>query len=96
MFCGCWPSAPASSRRFALFIDSSPAKLPLLVASLAVLGIVLCVLGFALAGSAARTGEEGRTGRAVLIAFVGGLFVLAAAGSLGMAIVLGILASGVA
>ena len=31
-----------------------------------------------------------------LIAFVGGLFVLAAAGSLAMAIVLGILAGGVA
>ena len=35
-------------------------------------------------------------GRALAIAFVGGLFVLAAAGSLGMAIVLGILAGGIA
>lgn len=81
---------------YALFLDNSSTKLPLLVASLAVCGIVIGVLGFSLAGSAVRVGEDGRTGRAVLIAFVGGLFVLAAAGSLGMAIVLGILAGGVA
>lgn len=81
---------------FALLLDSSPTKLPLLVASLSVFGIVIGILGFGLAGSAARTGEEGRMGRALLIAFVGGLFVLAAAGSLGFAIVLGILAGGVA
>jgi hypothetical protein len=81
---------------FALFVDSGQTKLPLLVASLAVLGICLGALGFGLAGSSVRCGEDGRTGRALLTAFVGGLFVLAAAGSLGMAIVLGILAGGVA
>jgi hypothetical protein len=81
---------------FALFIDSSQTKLPLLVASLAVFGITIGVLGFALAGAAARTGEDGRMGRALAIAFIGGLFVLAAAGSLAMAIVLGILAGGIA
>ena len=80
---------------FALFIDSSPAKLPLLVASLAVLAIAFGALGFALAGSAARSGEDGRTGRALGVAFLGGLLVLAAAGALGMAIVLGILAGGI-
>ena len=81
---------------YALFVDSSQAKLPLLVASLAVLGVVLGALGFGLAGSAASIGEDGRMGRALATAFVGGLFVLAAAGSLAMAIVLGILAGGVA
>jgi hypothetical protein len=81
---------------YALFFDSSQVKLPLLVASLAVFGIVLGALGFALAGSAARIGEDGRMGRALATAFVGGLFVLGAAGSLAMAIVLGILAAGVA
>lgn len=81
---------------FALFVDSSPTKLPLLVASLAVLGIAMGALGFSLAGAAARSGEDGRLGRALATAFVGGLFVLAAAGSLAMAIVLGILAGGVA
>jgi hypothetical protein len=81
---------------YALFLDNSPTKLPLLVASLTVLGIVLGILGFALASSAARAGEDGRTGRAIVIAFVGGIFVLIAAGALAMAIVLGILAGGVA
>ena len=80
---------------FALFVDSSGTKLPLLVASLSVFGITIGVLGFMLAGMAARTGEDGRLGRALAIAFLGGLFVLTAAGSLGMAIVLGILAGGV-
>jgi len=77
---------------FALFADSPTIKLPLMVSGLAVLGICLGVLGFSLAGSAARIGEHGRTGRALLVAFVGGLFVLAAAGSLAVAIILGILA----
>ncbi len=81
---------------YALFLDNAPSKLPLLVSSLAVLGIVLGILGFRFAGSAARTGEDGRLGRALTIAFVGGLLVLAAAGSLAMAIVLGILAGGIA
>jgi hypothetical protein len=81
---------------FALFVDTGQTKLALLVSSLAVFGLAIGTLGFVLAGSAARTGEDGRLGRALAIAFVGGLFVLAAAGSLGMAIVLGILAGGVA
>jgi hypothetical protein len=81
---------------FALFFDTGATKLALLVSSLAVFGLVIGTLGFILAGSAARTGETGRMGRALAIAFIGGLFVLAAAGSLGMAIVLGILAGGIA
>ena len=81
---------------YALFLDNSGTKLPLLVASLSVFGITIGVLGFVLAGMAVRTGEDGRLGRALAIAFLGGLFVLTAAGSLGLAIVLGILADGVA
>lgn len=77
---------------YALFFENSELKLPLLVSALAVLAISLGILGFALAGSAARLGEVGRGGTALLTAFVGGLFVLVAAGSLAAAIVLGILA----
>jgi hypothetical protein len=80
---------------YALFFDQSGAKLPLLVASLLVFGLTIGVLGFVLAGIAVRNGEDGRAARALGIAFVGGIFVLAAAGSLGLAIVLGILAGGV-
>jgi len=79
---------------YALFIDASPSKLPLLVAGLAVLGIALGLLGFGLAGSAVRQGESGRAARALGTAFIGGLMVMAACGALAAAIVLGILASG--
>ena len=79
---------------YALFVDSSQAKLPLLVSSLAVLAIALGLLGFSLAGSAVRYGEDERGGRALGTAFVAGLCVMMAAGALGMAIVLGILAGG--
>jgi hypothetical protein len=77
---------------YALFLDSSTIKLPLLVSGLAVLGICLGLLGFSLAGTAVRLGEHGRGGRALLAAFIGGLCVMGAAGALAGAIVLGILA----
>jgi ABC-type amino acid transport system permease subunit len=80
---------------FALFLDNAQTKLPLLVASLAVFGIAVGALGFALASSSVSYGEAGRMGRALVVAFVAGLFVLVAAGSIGMAIVLGILAGGI-
>jgi hypothetical protein len=79
---------------YALVFDASPAKLPLLVSGLAVLGVALGVLGFGLAGSAVRAGETGRAGRALGTAFFGGLLVMGACGSLAGAIVLGILAGG--
>jgi hypothetical protein len=81
---------------YALFVDNSPTKLPLLVSGLAVVAVALAILGFGLAGSAVRLGESGRAGRALGSAFVGGLFVIAACGALAAAIVLGILAMGVA
>jgi hypothetical protein len=79
---------------YALFIDSSPSKLALLVSGLAVMGIALGILGFGFAGSAVRQGESGRGGRALGIAFIGGLLVMTACGALAAAIVLGILAAG--
>src|SRR5687768_5551442 len=81
---------------YALFVDQSPAKLALMVSGLAVFAIALALLGFGLAGSAVRFGENGRGGRALGTAFVGGLLVIVACGALAAAIVLGILAIGVA
>ena len=78
---------------YTLFIDSSSLKLPLLVSSLAVLAITLGILGFVLAGAAIRLTEVGRGGMGILSAFIGGLFVLSACGSLAGAIILGILAA---
>jgi hypothetical protein len=76
---------------YGLLIDTSPARLSLVVSGLAVGGIAAGIFGFSLAGSAARLGSRGFPGRAVLVAFVGGLFVLGAAGALSGAIILGIL-----
>ena len=78
---------------YTLVLDNSTLKLPLLVSALAVLSISLGILGFALAATAVRVAEAGRGGLGVLTAFVGGMFVLIAAGSLAAAIVLGILAA---
>jgi hypothetical protein len=78
---------------YTLFLDNSTFKLPLLVSSLAVLSITLGILGFALAGTSVRLGAAGRGWLGLATAFVGGLFVLTAAGSLAASIVLGILAA---
>ena len=79
---------------YALLVDNSAARLPLLVSALAVGGISAGIFGFSLAGSAVRLGQRGFAGRATLVAFVGGLFVLGAAGALSGAIILGILTAG--
>lgn len=76
---------------YGLLIDTSSLRLPMIVSGLAVVGIAAGLLGFSLAGSAIRLGERGRLGRALLVAFVGGLFVMGAAGALAGAIVLGLL-----
>lgn len=76
---------------YGLFAGASGLQLPLVVSGLAVGGIAAGLLGFSLAGSAVRLGEQSRLGRALLTAFVGGLLVMGAAGSLAGAIVLGIL-----
>ena len=78
---------------YTLFLDNSTLKLPLLVSSMAVLSISLGILGFALAGTAVRVAESGRSGLGIATAFGAGLCVLVAAGSLAGAIVLGILAA---
>ncbi len=77
---------------YGLLVQTS---LPLVVSGLAIGGIAAGVFGFSLAGLAARAGEKGHVGRATLAAFVGGLFVLGAAGALAGAIILGILTGSV-
>ena len=76
---------------YGLLIDTSAARLPLVVSGLAVGGIAAGIFGFSLAGAAVRLGQRGFAGRATLVAFFGGLFVLGAAGALSGAIILGIL-----
>jgi hypothetical protein len=78
---------------YSLFLEQSTLRLPLLVSALAVMAISLGILGFGLASTAIRVAESERGGMAIFTAFVGGLCVLAAAGALAGAIVLGILAA---
>lgn len=77
---------------YGLLVERSSIKLPLIVSGLAVGGVCLGWLGFSLARSAAGLADRGRVAVALLVAFVGGLCVLGASGSLAAAIVLGILA----
>ncbi len=83
----------AAVAAFGLLFDTAATRLPLVVSGLTVLGLSTGVLGFSLAGAAARLGGDGRGGWALIVAFIGGCFVLGAAGSLAAAIVLGILAA---
>jgi hypothetical protein len=83
----------AAVAAFGLLFDTAGTRLPLVVSGLTVLGLSLGLLGFSLAGAAARLGRDGRGRGALILAFVGGGMVLGAAGSLAVAIVLGILAA---
>jgi hypothetical protein len=83
----------AAVAAFGLLFDTAGTRLPLVVSGLTVLGLSLGLLGFSLAGDAARLGRDGRGRWALIVAFAGGGMVLGAAGSLAVAIVLGILAA---
>lgn len=66
-------------------------QVPLLTTAFFVLGLVLAA--FAVAGAVAtyRAAAEFRSGQALLLAIVGGLFALAACGAFGAAVVLALL-----
>jgi hypothetical protein len=72
---------------YALFVERTGAQIPILVSGLAVLGITLIILAVAGATRAVRAAEDGRPAVAFFAALLGGLCALAAAGSLGSAVV---------
>lgn len=72
---------------YALFVERTAAQIPILVSGLAVLGITLVILAVAGAARAVRAAEDGRPAAAFFGALLGGLCALAAAGSLGSAVV---------
>jgi uncharacterized membrane protein len=76
---------------YGMFVDRSRTQVPLLVSGLVVLGLAFLVLAVASIVSAVRSGRDGRGGRAFLVALLGGLFCLAAAGNLGAGVVLALL-----
>jgi hypothetical protein len=73
------------------FLDRTAMQLTIIIVGLGLLGVALLGLSLSLARASAQLGSQGSGGRALLAAFVGGLCILAAAGSLAGAIVLGLL-----
>jgi hypothetical protein len=77
---------------YGLFVDRTGRTIAFTVAGLAVLGVTLAILSLLLAKASVSEGRGGRGGRAVGAAFLGGLCAFAASGSMGAAVVLGLLA----
>jgi len=82
--------AGAAVAAYGLFVDKGAQQIALTTAGLFLLGVALAVAGFLLGMSAVANGRDGRGGRAMVLAFLGGLFVIAAAGSLAGAVVLAV------
>jgi len=68
-------------------------SVPMIVSGTAVLGLSLLLLGLVAAGAVVRAGKRGDGAMAFTAAMFGGLCMFAAAGSLAVAIVLGLLAA---
>jgi hypothetical protein len=83
--------AGAAVALYGLFVDKSGQAIAFSAAGLTVLGVALAIAGFLLGTSAVSSGRAGRGGRALAWAFLGGLFVLGAAGSLALATVLAVI-----
>lgn len=73
------------------FLTRDTSQIPLLATAAAILGIVLVVLAFAGAAATYRAARDGQGGRAVVMAFAGGIAAMAAAGTLAAATILGLL-----
>lgn len=77
---------------YGLFIDRTGRTIAFTVAGLAILGVTLAIVSLQLARASVSAGQRGRGGRAIGAALLGGLCAFAASGSLGTAVVLGLLA----
>ena len=75
----------------ALFGLAVAKSVPMIVSGSAILGISLFLLGLTAAGAVVRAGRRGDGALAFAAAMFGGLCMLAASGSLAVAIVLGLL-----
>ncbi|HVM29324.1 MAG TPA: hypothetical protein VM305_00945 [Candidatus Limnocylindrales bacterium] len=76
---------------YGLFFEQSALQLPLSMTGLGLLAVALLLLSLSLARVAMQLGRRGHGGRAFLAAFLGGLFIIGAAGAGSGAIVLGLL-----
>jgi drug/metabolite transporter (DMT)-like permease len=73
------------------FLKRDSSQIPLLATAAAIFGIVLLVLAFLGAAATYRAARDGRAGRAVVLALAGGFAMIAAAGVLAFATILGLL-----
>jgi hypothetical protein len=73
------------------FVTRDSSQIPLLATAAAIFGIVLVVLAFAGAAATYRAARDGQGGRAVVMAFAGGIAAMAAAGTFAAATILGLL-----
>ena len=76
---------------YGAFVDRGRTQIPVLVSGFVVLGLTFTALAAASAVSAVRSARDGHGGRAFLVALLGGLLCLAAAGNLGAGVVLALL-----
>ncbi len=77
----------AAVAAYGLFVDKSGQQVAFATAGLFVLGVALAVSGFLLGSSAISAGRQGRGMMGTALAFLGGLFLLGAAGALAGAVV---------
>jgi hypothetical protein len=77
---------------YGLFLDRTGSTIALTVAGLAVLGITFAIIAIRLAAASLRTAHEGHGARSLVTALIGGISALFASGSLGSAVILGLLA----
>jgi hypothetical protein len=73
------------------FVTRDNSQIPLLTTSATILGIVLIVIAVAGASATYRAARDGQAGRAVVMAIAGGIAAIAAAGTLAVAMILGLL-----
>ena len=77
---------------YGLFLDRTGSTIALTVAGLAVLGITFAIVALRLGAASVRTANDGHGLRALLSALMGGISALLASGTLGAAVILGLLA----
>lgn len=77
---------------YGLFLDRSGSTIALTVAGLAVLGITFAIIAIRLAATSMRTAREGHGARSLFSALAGGISALLASGTLGSAVIFGLLA----
>jgi hypothetical protein len=82
--------AAAAVTLFSLIVAKS---LPMTISGLAVSGVAVFVLGLTAAAASVRAAQDGANARAVGAAVFGGVCMLAAAGTMSVAIILGLLAA---